>query len=58
MVNIVEEPNILMVDFNKSYLEIPSEIIISTLKHHQRYFPLFDQKERLTNNFLVVANKK
>ena len=57
VVNIVEEPNILMVDFNKSYLEIPSEIIISTLKHHQRYFPLFDQKERLTNNFLVVANK-
>jgi glycyl-tRNA synthetase beta chain len=57
VVNIVEEPNILLVDFNKSYLEIPSEIIIATLKNHQRYFPLFDQKERLTNYFLVVANK-
>ena len=29
VVNIVEEPNILLVDFNKDYLKIPQEIIIS-----------------------------
>jgi len=55
--NIVENPNVLLVDFNKDYLKIPSEIIISTLERHQRYFPLFDKKEKLTNYFLVVANK-
>ncbi len=55
--NIVENPNILLVDFNKAYLKIPKEIIISTLQRHQRYFPLFDNKNRLTNYFLVVANK-
>ncbi len=55
--NIVEDPNVLFVDFNKNYLDIPSEIIISTLQNHQRYFPLFDNKDRLTNYFLVVANK-
>jgi len=55
--NIVENPNVLLVDFNKDYLKIPSEIIISTLQGHQRYFPLFDKKDRLTNYFLVVANK-
>ncbi|MFL2889503.1 MAG: glycine--tRNA ligase subunit beta [Pelagibacteraceae bacterium] len=58
VVNIVEDPNILIVDFNKIYLDIPDEIIISTLQNHQRYFPLFDDKGRLTNFFIVVANKE
>jgi glycyl-tRNA synthetase beta chain len=58
VVNIVEDPNVLLVSFNKDYLNIPDEIIISTLQRHQRYFPLFDLKKRLTNDFLVVANKK
>ena len=57
VVNIVENPNILLIEFDKSYLEIPNEIIISTLQSHQRYFPLFDNRNKLTNNFLVVANK-
>ena len=58
VVNIVEDPNILLVNFNKGYLKIPQEIIISTLEKHQRYFPIFDRRDRLTNNFFVVANKK
>ena len=58
VVNIVEDPNVLIIEFSKEYLEIPKEIIISTLQTHQRYFPLFDRKEELTNFFLVVANKK
>ena len=28
------------------------------MEKHQRYFPIFDSRERLTNNFFVVANKK
>ena len=58
VVNIVENPNILLVSFNKEYLKIPKEIIISTLEKHQRYFPIFDSRDRLTNYFFVVANKK
>ena len=58
VVNIVEDPNLLHVSFNKDYLEIPKEIIISTLEKHQRYFPIFDNRDRLTNYFFVVANKK
>jgi len=58
VVNIVEDPNILLINFNKEYLKIPKEIIISTLEKHQRYFPIFDSRGRLTNNFFVVANKK
>ena len=58
VINIVEDPNILLVDFNKEYLKIPQEIIISTLEKNQRYFPIFDSSDRLTNYFFVVANKK
>ena len=52
VVNIVENPNILLISFNRDYLKIPQEIIISTLEKHQRYFPIFDRKNRLTNYFL------
>ena len=58
VVNIVENPNVLLLDFDKDYLKIPEEIIISTLEKHQRYFPIFDNRDRLTNFFFVVANKK
>ncbi len=58
VVNIVEDPNLLHVSFSKDYLDIPKEIIISTLEKHQRYFPIFDSRDRLTNCFFVVANKK
>ena len=58
VVNIVENPNLLHISFNKDYLKIPKEIIISTLEKNQRYFPIFDSRERLTNYFFVVANKK
>ncbi len=58
VVNIVEDPNLLHVSFSKNYLQIPKEIVISTLEKHQRYFPIFDSRDRLTNYFFVVANKK
>ena len=58
VVNIVENPNVLLLDFDKDYLKIHEEIIISTLEKHQRYFPIFDNRDRLTNFFFVVANKK
>ncbi len=56
--NIVEDPHVLLVDFDKKYLELPKEVIISTLQNHQRYFPIFDKKDEIKNFFLVVVNKK
>ena len=55
--NLVDNPNVLHLSFHKKYLELPNEIIISTLESHQRYFPLFNKKNELTNNFFVVTNK-
>ena len=56
--NIVEKPKILLCEFNKKYLEIPKEILITTMQKHQKYFPTFDKKENITNNFFVIADTK
>ena len=56
--NIVEKPKILLCEFDKKYLMIPKEILIITMQNHQKYFPTFDKKKNLTNNFFVVADTK
>ncbi len=56
--NIVEKPKILVCEFNKKFLKIPQEILIITMQHHQKYFPTFDNKNKITNNFIVVADCK
>ena len=56
--NIVEKPKILLCEFDKKFLDVPKEIIIITMQNHQKYFPAFDKKERVTNNFFVVADVK
>ena len=56
--NLVESPLVLLCKFDLKYLEIPKEILIITMQYHQKYFPTFDQKKNLTNNFLVVSNCK
>tara|TARA_B100001057_G_scaffold58891_1_gene52283 strand:+ start:84 stop:2156 length:2073 start_codon:yes stop_codon:yes gene_type:complete len=56
--NLVDNPNILICSFNKKFLIIPKEILILTMQSHQKYFPIFDKKGQITNEFLIVANKK
>ncbi len=58
VVNLVESPNILMCIFDKKFLTIPQEILTLTMKTHQKYFPTFDSKNEVTNEFLIVANRK
>ncbi len=54
--DIVEKPKVILCTFDKKYLSIPKEIITITMQHHQRYFPTFDKKKSLTNNFFIVAD--
>ncbi len=56
VVNLVERPNVILGKFDEVYLKIPEEILIVTMQQHQKYFPLFDNNNRLTNLFLLVAN--
>jgi len=56
--NLVDKPNILVCKFDSKFLNIPKEILIITMKHHQRYFHTFNNKGNITNQFLVVTNNK
>ncbi len=58
VVDLVDQPNVLVCQFDKKFLKIPKEILIITMQYHQKYFPTFDNKGGITNEFLVVSNKK
>jgi glycyl-tRNA synthetase beta chain len=53
---LVELPNVLLGQFETEFLEVPQECLILTMKANQKYFPLLDASEKLTNKFLIVSN--
>ena len=53
---LVERPNVLLGQFETEFLEVPQECLILTMKANQKYFPLLDANEKLTNKFLIVSN--
>jgi glycyl-tRNA synthetase beta chain len=53
---LVERPNILLGQFEEIYLDVPQECLILTMKANQKYFPLLDKNDKLTNKFLIVSN--
>ncbi len=56
--NLVNKPNILVCKFDEKFLQIPKEILITTMQFHQKYFHTLDSNRNITTNFLVVANNK
>jgi glycyl-tRNA synthetase beta chain len=56
--NLVNKPNILVCKFDEKFLQIPKEILITTMQFHQKYFHTIDNNRNITTNFLVVANNK
>ncbi len=58
VVDLVDNPNILLCSFDKKFLSIPQEILSLTMQGHQKYFPTLDDKNNVTNEFLIVANRK
>lgn len=55
IVAITENPKALMGRFDEDFLRLPSEVIITSMKEHQRYFPVF-KDGKITNKFIVVSN--
>jgi len=58
VVNLVDNPNVLLCKFDKKFLSVPKEILTLTMESHQKYFPTFNDKNEITNEFLIVTNKK
>ena len=55
VVAITEYPKALLGSFEAEFLDIPSEVIITSMRDNQRYFAVF-KDGNLANNFIVVAN--
>ena len=55
VVAITENPTALIGSFDETFLRLPPEVIIASMKEHQRYFPVF-KEGKLSNHFVVVSN--
>jgi glycyl-tRNA synthetase beta chain len=53
---LVEWPVSLHGSFDTRFLELPSEVLISTMQDHQKYFPVGDHGGRLMPHFVTVSN--
>ena len=53
---LVEWPVALIGSFDKDFLRVPGEALISSMKEHQKYFHVVDDNGALLPNFIAVAN--
>ena len=55
---LVEWPEVLEGKFDKDFLQLPKNILIEVMRHHQRYLPVYsaDSMDKLESRFYVVSN--
>ena len=53
---LVEWPVTLVGSFDQSFLDIPAEPLIYSMKDHQKYFPVVNKEGKLINKFIFVTN--
>lgn len=54
--NLVEYPTVFFGSYDENYLKLPAEVLITSMKEHQRYFPVKDNKGKLLSYFVGVRN--
>lgn len=54
--HLVEYPTVLYGNFESEFLEVPKEVLITTMKEHQRYFPVQKENGQLLPHFITVRN--
>ena len=53
---LVEHPTGVLGTFEKEYLDLPPEVLVSEAKGHQKYFSVTDSAGRIMPNFVAVSN--
>ncbi|MCA1797251.1 MAG: glycine--tRNA ligase subunit beta [Desulfuromonadaceae bacterium] len=56
VVNLVEYPVPLCGHFDETFLQLPDELLITSMKEHQRYFTLADKEGKLLPRFITISN--
>ena len=55
--NLVEFPGAVKCSFDEEFLAIPSEVVVTSMKDHQRYFPVKDKSGKLLPEFIVITDR-
>ncbi|MEE8583302.1 MAG: glycine--tRNA ligase subunit beta [Acidobacteriota bacterium] len=58
VVHLNEYPSVICGSFASDYLKIPREVLITVMRHHQKYFGVTDSKGELKPYFLTVLNSE
>ena len=53
---LVENPQPIVGNYSESHLEIPPEVLITAMKKHQRYFPMWKTETELVPKFITISN--
>ena len=53
---LVEWPVVLMGGIDESFMDVPSEVLITSMRTHQKYFAVLDAEGKMAPRFIVVAN--
>ncbi len=56
LVYITEHPTPILGGFDPQYLELPSEVLVTVMRHHQKYFSVEGADGKLAPNFIAVMN--
>lgn len=54
--NLVEYPTAFIGSFDEKYLSVPEEVLVTSMKEHQRYFDVRDKNGKLLPHFISVRN--
>ncbi|MGC2423876.1 MAG: glycine--tRNA ligase subunit beta, partial [Nitrospirota bacterium] len=55
---LVEYPVAVLGSFDREFLMLPKEVLVNSMREHQRYFALTDSKGVLMPNFITISNTK
>ncbi|MGQ9365567.1 glycine--tRNA ligase subunit beta [Azospirillum sp. ST 5-10] len=53
---LVEWPVVLMGRIDEAFMDVPQEVLITSMRTHQKYFAVLDEDGRMAPRFVVVAN--
>ena len=56
LVYITEYPTAITGNFDAQFLELPEEVLVTVMRHHQKYFSVEDELGKLAPQFVAVMN--
>ena len=56
VVNLTEWPSVILGNFDREFLDLPEEVLVTVMRDHQKYFAVEDASGKLAPHFLAVLN--